>query len=245
MTTAFTVTCDYVDHCFSDYLTDHRGILVGIAGTGQTAADIALEAAQEAIGDEDMPEGVTLEQLTVAALGELDDTAKFWPVDDKGEEVTDDGETADEQPLHWFRFAATPDVDDSELAEFIEGYISCALWCGVLVEGEDGEIESSHEGGDESELTDEARAKLTEEATEFYTANLVELRASTLDMSRAGHDFWLTRNRHGAGYWDEGYRGSKEATDALQYLTDAAHAYGEQSLALTTDDNGDATIAIM
>src|SRR4051812_3588308 len=25
------------------------------------------------------------------------------------------------------------------------------------------------------------------------------------DHVRAGYDFWLTRNRHGAGYWDGGY----------------------------------------
>lgn len=37
-----------------------------------------------------------------------------------------------------------------------------------------------------------------------------------------GHDFWLTRNRHGAGFWDRGY---PEAID--RQLTDAAHAYGE------------------
>jgi hypothetical protein len=25
-----------------------------------------------------------------------------------------------------------------------------------------------------------------------------------IDDSQAGHDFWLTRNRHGAGFWDRG-----------------------------------------
>jgi hypothetical protein len=40
-----------------------------------------------------------------------------------------------------------------------------------------------------------------------------------------GHDFWLTRNRHGAGFWDRGYPDT--AGDAL---TEAAEAYGEAYL---------------
>lgn len=37
-----------------------------------------------------------------------------------------------------------------------------------------------------------------------------------------GHDFWLTRNGHGTGFWDRGY--PDEIGDAL---TDAAHSFGE------------------
>ena len=41
------------------------------------------------------------------------------------------------------------------------------------------------------------------------------------DSSRAGHDFFLTRNRHGAGFWD---RNLGQVGDRL---TTAAHVYGE------------------
>jgi len=102
-----TVTCTYVDHCFSDYLSDLTGILVGIPGTGQTAAEIAAEAAEEALDDDDMPEGVTAAELTALALDELDDTARFWPVDAHGNELTDGSLASnadDEQPCFWFRF---------------------------------------------------------------------------------------------------------------------------------------------
>lgn len=53
------------------------------------------------------------------------------------------------------------------------------------------------------------------------------------DMESAGHDFFLTRNRHGAGFWDRGPSsrnlpkadyGNGEA--CLQRLTKSAHAYG-------------------
>ena len=38
----------------------------------------------------------------------------------------------------------------------------------------------------------------------------------------AGHDFWLTRNGHGAGFWD-----GDLPKDVGEKLTAAAHAFGE------------------
>ena len=38
----------------------------------------------------------------------------------------------------------------------------------------------------------------------------------------AGHDFWLTRNGHGAGFWDGDWQ-----EPAAAALTAAAHAFGE------------------
>ena len=56
---------------------------------------------------------------------------------------------------------------------------------------------------------------------EFVLANYHTLASVDLDRSyRHGEDFYLTRNRHGAGFWDRGY-GPIGRT-----LTQAAHAYG-------------------
>jgi hypothetical protein len=46
----------------------------------------------------------------------------------------------------------------------------------------------------------------------------------------AGQDFWLTRNRHGCGFWD----GHWEKPAATK-LTDAAHAFGETDLSVGDD----------
>jgi hypothetical protein len=44
-------------------------------------------------------------------------------------------------------------------------------------------------------------------------------------MSRAGHDFWLTRNGHGAGFWDgEWYK------EVGERLTKASKAFGEVNI---------------
>lgn len=50
------------------------------------------------------------------------------------------------------------------------------------------------------------------------------------DNSQAGHDFWLTRNHHGAGFWDGDYPES-----IGQSLTDAAHAEGSCGLYIGDD----------
>jgi len=47
-------------------------------------------------------------------------------------------------------------------------------------------------------------------------------------MEQHGHDFALTRNGHGAGFWDRGYGEDGDT------LSDAARAYGEYSV--LTDD---------
>jgi len=48
---------------------------------------------------------------------------------------------------------------------------------------------------------------------------------------RAGHDFWLTRCGHGAGYWDGDWE-----HEAGERLTTAAKAYGEVNFYV--GDNG-------
>lgn len=47
---------------------------------------------------------------------------------------------------------------------------------------------------------------------------------------RAGHDFWLTRNGHGAGFWDGDW-----PEPAATRLTDASKAFGEFDLYVGDD----------
>lgn len=46
---------------------------------------------------------------------------------------------------------------------------------------------------------------------------------------RAGHDFWLTRNGHGAGFWDRGLGALGER------LTQAAEVYSSVDLYVSDD----------
>ena len=112
--------------------------------------------------------------------------------------------------------------DEEDFEGFVRGYSECAVWASLdLSTGENFE-------GD-PDLAEEAIEEFRKDCRDFVDANLPDLVASDLDPSLAGHDFWLTRNHHGSGFWDEGLG------DVGNRLTNAAHAYGEQNL-YTGDD---------
>lgn len=108
-----------------------------------------------------------------------------------------------------------PDHSPKGLDDFTRGYLDCAEW--LL----DEEI-------DRNKVKGWAPASIIAAVVvcrEFQEANAADLaqyeEATGRDMKSAGHDFWLTRNRHGAGFWDRG------DDPCLARLTIASHAYGE------------------
>lgn len=50
------------------------------------------------------------------------------------------------------------------------------------------------------------------------------------DDSQAGHDFWLTRNGHGAGFWDGDWETGAGSESLVKRLTDSAESFGEYHL---------------
>lgn len=89
------------------------------------------------------------------------------------------------------------------LERFIRGYIEAAFFTS---------------GGLTGTLADETRNYIRETCEDFWNAHH-ELIGDNPE--RAGSDFHLTRNRHGAGFWDGDWPG-----DAATILTNAAHVYG-------------------
>lgn len=109
------------------------------------------------------------------------------------------------------------------LDQFTAAYIMCMYFTDSCDwdETEDAENEGSFDV--EDELSEEALNLVKTECEEFQkNADLARCYEEFpwYSPSQAGHDFWLTRNRHGAGFWDKdlGELGSK--------LTDAAHDCG-------------------
>lgn len=101
-----------------------------------------------------------------------------------------------------------------EIEAFLNAYLECALWADAAeLDTEDYTIE---------DFAPEALEAAHEDCTAFITENAEDLRG--LDAEHAGHDFWLTRNGHGAGYWDRPGRARG------QRLTDSAQAYPEVNL---------------
>lgn len=109
------------------------------------------------------------------------------------------------------------------LDEFVGQYLRTALWSS---HGDDGEpLDGLYEVSD---ISDDATQAAYEECKDFILGNAQDL-AEIIDAGQAGHDFWLTRNGHGAGFWD---RGLGELGDRL---TEASKVYGESDLYVGDD----------
>lgn len=107
--------------------------------------------------------------------------------------------------------------------EFVDGYVTCMLWSSTDNSNESGgdPLDLNYDADDLDEST---TSSAISECMAFIDANRKDLEEATAQegytWARAGHDFWLTRNGHGAGFFD---RGLGTVGDRLQ---DAARLYG-------------------
>lgn len=111
-----------------------------------------------------------------------------------------------------------------ELDEFTLHYIIAALWST--------NDESDPSGGDPLEdnygpedFAPEALARIIADCQQFQEQHGIPQYNDPryTDAEKAGHDFWLTRNGHGVGFWD---RDELSEADRDKY-TEAAKAFGE------------------
>ena len=108
-------------------------------------------------------------------------------------------------------------------------YLDCALWSSVEMT-EDGNGEPLDESYDADDIAPEALVEMRADVEAFVADNTDDLALAGQSDEQIGHDFWLTRNHHGAGFWD---RGLGPVGDRL---TKAAHVYGEVDLYVGDDD---------
>ncbi|MCP4900009.1 MAG: hypothetical protein GY906_23825 [bacterium] len=114
-----------------------------------------------------------------------------------------------------------------KLDSFTQAYLECMLWCET--------DEKTPEGGEPfdknyslQDLAPEALQQAVDDCKRFQRENSKALleadygQPDYTDEEMQGHDFWLTRNGHGCGFWDGDLR-----EDIGQELTQAAHKFGE------------------
>lgn len=114
--------------------------------------------------------------------------------------------------------AANFDID-----EFVRHYAIAALWSSTDEHGEPLDAVFSID-----DIDAETYYTMREDCADFLQSNLTDIHHYSALMrneewsgeARAGHDFWLTRNGHGAGFWDRGLGALGER------LADAARACG-------------------
>lgn len=121
------------------------------------------------------------------------------------------------------------------LAYFLEGYMVCALWSSNDPDKETPLDDVYGVGDIEPALV----AQMAHECADFLEAQKGDLERLGIltgrDMGSMGHDLWLNRNGHGAGYWDRYMEAEPEdraeAEAVGKRLSDAAKALGEFNLA--------------
>lgn len=113
-----------------------------------------------------------------------------------------------------------------EQEKFLAAYIDCALWSSTdNVDDSGGEpLDANH---DRSDLSDACLAEFKNDCASFQESNADDL--ADIDIEQAGHDFWLTRNGHGTGFWDRGLG------DLGERLSKACKPYGSVDLYVGND----------
>lgn len=125
-------------------------------------------------------------------------------------------------------------VDISSLDTFTQAYIESALWSSSDENDESGgEFLDENYGVDD--IAPETLQEMANDCAKFQNetgglwAKIDDFGQYTVE-ERAAHDFWLTRNGHGAGFWDGDW--PEDIEDAL---TDAAEKFGEYGLYIGDD----------
>lgn len=78
--------------------------------------------------------------------------------------------------------------------DFFNAYAACALWASTDDNGEPLDLYSV------DDIDPKTLEVMRSDCKDFIAANATLL--EDLDAEQCGHDFWLTRNGHGAGFWD-------------------------------------------
>lgn len=91
-----------------------------------------------------------------------------------------------------------------DIEMIVAAYVECAIWA---------------DGSGDSEFTQDEMFSVWQEVMAFV--ELAKPYLNEMDESGIGHDFYLTRNHHGAGFWDRGLGKNGEI------LTKLSHGFSE------------------
>jgi hypothetical protein len=124
-----------------------------------------------------------------------------------------------------------------KLDEFTRAYIATALWSSTDNTDEQGGESLDRNYGPE-DIEPDTLTRMIADCAKFQGENRATIDAAIATGGvrygpdygpdgRAGHDFWLTRNGHGCGFWDGDW-----PEPYAEQLTDAAQAYPQVDLSV-------------
>lgn len=106
-----------------------------------------------------------------------------------------------------------------DLPAMLDAYVECALWSSPDYSTDTSQLDGCLDARfDADDLTTGTVDEMRADCADFYDANESDL--ADMSPEQAGHDFWLTRNGHGAGFWDRGLG------ELGERLSAAARVYG-------------------
>lgn len=110
------------------------------------------------------------------------------------------------------------EVASPEVMGILNGYLEAALWT---------DEEEVGPGNIEDDISSDAKIDAYQDVKKFMlqAGDLID----NLDPSQVGHDLWLTRNGHGAGFWDRGLG------DVGEKLSDIARGMGSKHMFVGDD----------
>lgn len=124
---------------------------------------------------------------------------------------------------------------ETDIDEMVTAYVETSLWAGLAEYPE-----SEHENPEpldkfftRSDIAESDMNQVRADCRDFAESNAADL--TDTDAGQAGHDFYLTRNGHGVGFWDRGLGALGDR------LTRACKPYGESALYgwLDRDESGE------
>lgn len=122
----------------------------------------------------------------------------------------------------------------AELTTEARQYVETALWTETTLDNGT----PLDEQYDADDIAAEALESMASDVAAFCAdetlAEALEFWRSELGDGQIGHDFWLTRNGHGAGFWDR-FSGDQIGARYGALLTAAAKVYGESDLYVGDD----------
>ena len=118
----------------------------------------------------------------------------------------------------------------ADIEEFLDAYVTTALWSSNDESDPDTGGEPLDQNYGPEDIEPETMERMRADCLAFLETCGELITDETClrygpdfgTIGHAGHDFWLTRNRHGAGFWDGDWR-----SDVETLLDDAAKAFGE------------------
>ena len=123
---------------------------------------------------------------------------------------------------------AVPGLDFE--AEF-QQYVETALWASIDEQPDGNGGPPMDDTYGPTDLTADALASMRADLQDFIDgadADALAFWVDQLGTGQIGHDFWLTRNGHGAGFWDRFMDEPGERYGRI--LTEQAKPYGESHL---------------